>query len=87
MSSTIQDAEKEVMKILWAVHTNDTNMLSVIPHALENLDGLEKAGFLTKDGQGSRIVDIPVINMDERKTLENICEEYNDILTKNSERN
>ncbi len=71
----------EVMKILWAVHTNDMNMLSAIPHAFENLDGLEKSGFLTKNEQGDRIVDIPIITVEERGILEGVCEKYKNLLT------
>lgn len=71
----------DVMKMLYAVHIGDENSLPIInTHCFENIQGFKKLSFLSSDGQGRVICDVPVIKLDDRLKLYELSEKYDNII-------
>ncbi|MGN1158962.1 MAG: sigma-70 family RNA polymerase sigma factor [Lachnospiraceae bacterium] len=70
------DAET-VLKMLYAIFSGNEDSLPMISvQCMENIEGLFKLGFLTKNRQRKILVDIPVISMEDRYALYRLSEEY-----------
>ncbi len=73
---------QDVMKTLYAIHIGDENSLPIInTHCFENIDGLKKLGFLSNDKRNKVICDVPVITMNDRRKMYELCQKYADMLS------
>lgn len=71
----------DVMKMLYAIHGGGEETLPIISmHCFDNVEGLEKMGYLSRNEQGKLICDVPVLKMNERWKLYELSERYDNMI-------
>ena len=67
----------DVMKMLYAIHSGEEESLPLINmHCFDNVEGLEKMGYLARNEHGKLVCDVPVLKMSDRWKLYGIAEQY-----------
>ncbi len=73
--------DDEAAKMLYAIHMGRYDDLPLISkNCFENVEDFIKLGFLSKDGEGKIICDIPVIAMSDRWNMFKLSDKYRDMI-------
>lgn len=71
----------DVMKMLYVIYSGDIDVLNMINHhCYDNINGLISMNYLSKNDVGEVVVDVPVINNDEKIELTKISQKYKEII-------